>query len=58
MEDKGIVGHRSEDEKPESAAERTLNVEQYLIDEKGVDPTRIELRIDETPGRSDQVPRL
>jgi hypothetical protein len=47
-----VVGHHYTDEKPESAAERTLNVEQYLIVEKGVDPSRIQLRIDDNPGRS------
>ena len=47
-----VVGHHGDDEKPDAAAQRTLNVEQYLLNEKGVDPSRIELRIDETPGRS------
>jgi hypothetical protein len=47
-----IVGHHGEDEKPEAAAERTLNVQQYLVDEKGIDPTRIELRTGDMPGRS------
>ena len=48
-----IVGHHSVDESPDAAAQRALNVEQYLIDEKGVDPSRMELRTGDTPpGRS------
>ena len=39
-----LVGGHTADERPEAAAERTLNVEQYLTREKGVDPGRIELR--------------
>ena len=39
-----IVGKHSADESPDAAAQRTLNVEQYLTEEKGVDPTRIEMR--------------
>jgi hypothetical protein len=39
-----IVGKHSADETPDTAAQRTLNVEQYLTEEKGVDPTRIEMR--------------
>ncbi len=45
-----IVGHHGDDEKSSDAAERTLNVEQYLVDEKGIDPGRIELRIGDTSG--------
>jgi hypothetical protein len=47
-----IVGHHSDSETPDSAAQRALNVEQYLMVEKGVDPSRIELRIGDTPGRT------
>ena len=47
-----IVGHHAEDEQPDAAAQRALNVEQYLIDEKGIDPSRIELRTGGTTGRS------
>ncbi|MCU1320751.1 MAG: hypothetical protein JWM43_400 [Acidobacteriaceae bacterium] len=47
-----IVGHHGPDETPDAAAQRTLNVEQYLINEKRVDPSRIELRTGDTPGRS------
>jgi hypothetical protein len=47
-----IVGRRSADESSDDAAERTLNVEQYLTQEKGIDPSRIELRTSTDPGRS------
>ena len=40
-----MVGNSMPDEKPEAAAERALNARQYLVDEKGIDPTRIELRV-------------
>ena len=43
--------HHGDDETPDAAAERVLNVEQYLTDEKGVDPSRIELRTGDTAGR-------
>ena len=46
-----LVGRHSEDETPEAAAERTLNVEQYLVLEKGIDPIRIQLRTRGEPGR-------
>jgi hypothetical protein len=39
-----IVGRHTPDETPEAAAERTLNVEEYLVKEKGIDPSRFELR--------------
>jgi len=47
-----IVGNASPDEKPEVAAERTLNVQQYLTQEKGIDPGRIEVRVGDTSGRT------
>jgi hypothetical protein len=47
-----IVGRHSADESPEAAAQRDLNVQQYLTDEKGIDPLRIELRTGGEPGRS------
>jgi hypothetical protein len=47
-----IVGNASPDEKPEAAAERTLNVRQYLTQEKGIDPGRIEVRVGDTSGRT------
>lgn len=46
-----IVGKFAPSEKPEAAEERTLNVQQYLTDEKGVDPSRIELRKGDASGR-------
>jgi hypothetical protein len=39
-----IVGKHSADETPDAAAQRDLNVAQYLMEEKGIDPARIELR--------------
>jgi hypothetical protein len=39
-----IVGKHSADETPDAAAQRDLNVAQYLTQEKGIDPTRIEMR--------------
>jgi hypothetical protein len=47
-----IVGRHSADETPDAAAQRDLNVAQYLTDEKGIDPSRIELRTGGEPGRS------
>jgi len=47
-----VVGKHDPGEKPEAAAERTLNVKQYLIDEKGIDPNRIEVRTGENTGRT------
>jgi hypothetical protein len=39
-----IIGRHSADETPDAAAQRDLNVEQYLVEEKGIDPSRIEMR--------------
>lgn len=39
-----IIGKHSADETPDAAAQRDLNVAQYLTEEKGIDPSRIELR--------------
>jgi hypothetical protein len=47
-----VVGKHDPQEKPEAAAERTLNVKQYLTEEKGIDPNRIEVRTGETTGRT------
>jgi hypothetical protein len=47
-----IIGKHSADETPDAAAQRTLNVEQYLTQEKGIDPSRIELRTGGEPSRS------
>jgi hypothetical protein len=46
-----VVGKHDATEKPEAAAERTLNVKQYMTDEKGIDPSRIQLRTGENTGR-------
>jgi hypothetical protein len=47
-----VVGKHDPQEKPEAAAERTLNVKLYLTQEKGIDPSRIELRTGESTGRT------
>jgi hypothetical protein len=47
-----IVGHHGTDEQPAAAAQRDLNIQQYLTDEKGIDASRIELRTSDTGGRS------
>ena len=47
-----IVGKHDPQESPEAAAERTLNVKQYLVVEKGIDPTRIDVRTGEATGRT------
>jgi hypothetical protein len=47
-----VVGKHDATEKPDAAAERTLNIKQYLTDEKGIDPNRIEVRTGETAGRT------
>ena len=46
-----IVGRHSDDETADAAAQRDLNVEQYLVDEKGIDPARISMRTSGQPGR-------
>ena len=46
-----IVGKHDASEKPEAAAERTLNIKQYMTDEKGIDASRIQLRTGENTGR-------
>jgi hypothetical protein len=47
-----MVGNSAPEEKPESAAERALNARQYLVQEKGIDPSRIELRIGGPTGKT------
>ncbi|MBW4039362.1 MAG: hypothetical protein HIU91_10915 [Acidobacteria bacterium] len=47
-----IVGNYSKDEKPAAAAKRTMNVRQYLVDEKGVEASRIDLRTGTDSGRT------
>jgi hypothetical protein len=47
-----MVGNAVAGEKPNAAAERTLNARQYLTQEKGIDASRIELRTGEAPEKS------
>jgi hypothetical protein len=47
-----IVGRHDAGEAPDAAAQRTLNVKQYLTVEKGIDPSRIDVRTGEATGRS------
>jgi hypothetical protein len=47
-----MVGNAAPEEKPEAAAERALNARQYLVQEKGIDPSRIDLRIGGPTGKS------
>ncbi len=47
-----VVGKHDPQEPPDAAAERALNVKQYLTDEKGIDPNRIQLRTGESTGRT------
>jgi hypothetical protein len=46
-----MIGNSSANEPPEAGAERALNARQYLVQEKGIDATRIELRTGSMPGR-------
>ena len=46
-----MVGNSSANERTEAGAERALNARQYLVQEKGIDSSRIELRIGSVPGR-------
>jgi hypothetical protein len=46
-----IVGNFAQKEKQTAAEERTLNARQYLVKEKGIDPSRIEVRIGSTAGK-------
>ena len=47
-----IVGNYSSDEKPKAGAERSLNVRQYLTEEKGIDAGRIDVRVGTASGRT------
>ena len=47
-----IVGNSDPAEKPEAAAERALNARQYLVTEKGIDTSRISVRVGETSGKT------
>jgi len=46
-----VLGNHVPEETPDMAAERALNVKQYLTDEMGINPNRIELRTGEVTGR-------
>jgi outer membrane protein OmpA-like peptidoglycan-associated protein len=46
-----MVGNSSARENPEAGAERALNARQYLVQEKGIDKSRVEVRVGETPGQ-------
>jgi hypothetical protein len=47
-----MVGNAVADDKPNAAAERTLNARQYLTQEKGIDASRIELRTGEAADKT------
>jgi outer membrane protein OmpA-like peptidoglycan-associated protein len=47
-----VVGNYSSDEQPEAGARRALNLRQYLVNEKGVESSRIDLRIGTNSGRT------
>jgi len=47
-----IVGDSSVDDKPGAAAERAVNEKKYLVDDKGIDAKRIEVRTGAVDGRS------
>lgn len=47
-----VVGNSDPEEKPQIAAERAMNIRQYLTDEKSIDPSRISVRVGETSGRT------
>ncbi len=47
-----VVGNYSDDEQPASAAKRTVNVREYLVNEKGIEPSRIDLRVGTNSGRT------
>ncbi len=47
-----ILGNHDTAEQNRNAAERALNTAQYLTDEKGIDPGRLDLRLGNTAARS------
>lgn len=47
-------GKHAEEETPDAAAERDLNVTQYLLEEKGIDPSRRRVHLGDRPGNEDQ----
>ncbi len=50
-----VIGNASTDDKPQAAAERALNIREYLTREKGVDPARIYLRTGDSLDRTAQT---
>lgn len=47
-----IIGNSSAKESTDAAAERALNIRQYLTKEKGIDSARIRVRVGDTSGRT------
>jgi opacity protein-like surface antigen len=47
-----IVGNHEDNEKPAVATSRALNVRSYLVNEKGIDPSRLDLRLGTNNGRT------
>jgi hypothetical protein len=47
-----VIGNYSTDEQPVDGADRTKNVRQYLVNEKGIDFSRIDLRVGTSSGRT------
>ncbi len=47
-----LTGNYLDPEHEDIAAQRTLNARQYLAQEKGIDPSRIELRIGDASGKT------
>jgi hypothetical protein len=47
-----IVGNYAGGEQPASGAHRSIHVRQYLVNEKGIDPSRIDARVGTNSGRT------
>jgi hypothetical protein len=47
-----LIGHAESTDKPDAAAQRVINTKEYLVKEKGIDASRIELRTGAATGRS------
>jgi hypothetical protein len=47
-----VVGNYAGKEKPVAAAKRSMNVRQYLVNEKGIDPSRVDIRTGGDSGRT------
>ena len=47
-----IVAHSGAADKPDAAAQRAVNTKQYLVHEKGIDSSRIELRTGAATGQT------